>query len=95
MHRFHTEQKKRLKKYKLKWHEIVAKYLSLKQQRRLQSTKRFEKRERKKQRLIKQHRAMEMAVICNEFTNDRFPHSHSHLYLKTKNPKTFKAIKRF
>ena len=38
---------------------------------------------------------MEMAVICNEFTNDRFPHSHSHMYLKTKDPYSFKAIKKY
>ena len=36
-----------------------------------------------------------MAVICNEFTNECFPHSHSQIYLKTKHPKTFKSVKKF
>ena len=95
MHRFHVKQKQKLKKYKMMWHEVVSKYMSLRKKKRLPVIKRQQQKEKKRDRLRKQQRVMEMAVICNEFTNDRFPHSHSHMYLKTKTSYTFKAIKKY
>ena len=48
MHRYHLKQKQKLRKYKMKWHEVVAKYLSLKKKKRLGVTKRIQEKEKKK-----------------------------------------------
>ena len=87
MHRYHCLQRKKLNTYKVKWHERIGKYLKLKGKKRLASIKR--------NRMVKQMRGIEIAVICKELSNERSPHSHSHLYLKTKNHKSFRSMKRF
>ena len=95
MHRYHLNQAKKITKYRIKWHRMVAKYLKLKNFKKLASTKLREQKKEKMNKVILRQKAVMMAVICNEFTDDRFPHSHSHMYLKTKNPKSFKDVKKF
>ena len=74
---------------------MVAKYLKLKKKRKLSSPRHMERKQKRTEKLNTRKSAIEMAVICNEFTNEPFPHSHSHMYLKTKHPKTFKSVKKF
>ena len=54
----------------------------------------YETRQRKK--MEKKANLFESAAVCNEFSvsKERFPHSHSHMYLKTKDSKLFKDVKK-
>ena len=68
MHRYHVKQKQKLRKYKMKWHEVVVKYLSLKKKKRLSVTKRIQQKEKKRERLMKQQRVMEITFLWNKKT---------------------------
>ena len=47
-------------------------------------------------KIEKRANLFESAAIANEFSvsKDKFPHSHSHMYLKTKDGKLFKDVKK-
>ena len=51
---------------------------------------------RKRRKLEKNAKLFEAAAVSNEFsvTKDKFPHSHSHMYLKTTDGHLFKDIKK-
>ena len=81
-----TEEHKQMSK---KFIEVPRKEKVIKIARKI-----YETRQRKQ--LEKKANLFECAAVCNEFSvsKEKFPHSHSHLYLKTKDGKLFKDVKK-